>query len=178
MKRIMTIALLLAAAMVAMSIPTWRQTIRVSAQEEDSAMVVARSRALTLFGMMGVARGQTARLNVVNLRSVPATDANVDHVTQLPAPLPCHVRLRFLDQRGNTVARSAESILPGDGAFLDLPFHEAIPPGFEGKRFQIRAIVQVLTRSENVRRCATISTVEIFDNETGRTNAIYPEPPR
>ncbi|MGH9969056.1 MAG: hypothetical protein ACREBG_14815 [Pyrinomonadaceae bacterium] len=178
MKRVMTIALLLAVAMVAMSIPAWRQTIRVGAQEEDSVAAVARGRALTLFGMIGLARGQTARLNVVNLRSVPATDQTADQVPQLLATLPCHVRLRFLDQRGNIVARSAESILPGDGAFLDLPFHEAIPPGFEGRRFQIRAIVQVLSRSENARRCATISSVEIFDNETGRTTAIYPEPPR
>ena len=60
----------------------------------------------------------------------------------------------------------------------DLPFHEAIPRGFEGKRFEIRAIVQVLRRPEDTRRCATISTLEIFDSETGRTNVIYPEPPR
>ncbi len=179
MKKRITTALLLTTALVAFVAPVGSQTIRNRAPEAEAAAPAAgRGRAFTLFGMIGLARGQSARLNVVNLRTVPAPDPTIDDASLVTTPVPCHVRLRFLDQRGNTIARSTESILPGDGAFLDLSFQDAVPPGFEGKRFEIRAIVQVLTRPELTRRCATISTLEIFDNETGRTNVIYPEPPR
>jgi hypothetical protein len=189
MKRRTTIAMLLAltmTALVAIAAPNGWQMTKANAQQEES-ISVARRRAVTLFGLLGLARGQTARLNVVNLRSrsVPAAESTADQVVPASeptehtvAPVPCNVRLRFLDQRGNTIARSVESIMPGDGAFLDMPFHEAIPPGFQGRRFEIRAIVQVLRRPEETRRCATISTLEIFDGETGRTDVIYPEPPR
>lgn len=186
MKRRMTIAMLLAltmAALAAMVAPAGPQMPQANAQQEESAG--ARNRAFTLFGLIGLARGQTARLNVVNLRRVAAAAPTADQTvpasepTTHPVPaVPCNVRLRFVDQRGNTIARSVESIMPGDGAFLDLPFHEAIPPGFDGKRFEIRAIVHVLRRPDETRRCATISTLEIFDNENGRTEVIYPEPPR
>jgi hypothetical protein len=171
-KRIKLIMLIVTLSVAAVFIG--RQAIDVKAQDDEALAVVAPARDVTLFGMIGLARGQVARLNVVNLRSVPAAEPTP---YQVPGPVPCTVRLRFLDQRGNPVARSLESILPGDGAFLDLPFHEAVPPGFQGRRFQIRAIVQVVRQPEDA-RCATISTVEIFDNETGRTSVLYPEEPR
>jgi hypothetical protein len=177
MKRKITITMLLIMTLSAAALLVGRQAIDVNAQDEEALAAVASvpARDATLFGMIGLARGQTARLNVVNLRSIPAADATAYPV---PLPVPCAVRLRFLDQRGNTIARALESILPGDGAFLDLPFHEAIPQGFQGRRFQIRAIVQVVRQPEDARRCATISTMEIFDNETGRTSVLYPEEPR
>ena len=184
MKKRITIATLLTMALVALASSAGWQSISANAQEQEPvAAATARGRAVTLFGLIGVARGQTARLNVVNLRhrSAPAVEPTDDQsVTpvEVAAPVPCSVRLRFLDQRGNTIARSVESIMPGDGAFLDLPFHEAVPRGFNGNRVEIRAIVQVLRRPEETRPCATISTVEIFNSETGRTDAIYPESPR
>jgi hypothetical protein len=176
MKRRIIIGMLIAMAIVATATPVRRESIRANAQQEESLNAAARGRNLTLFGMIGLGRGQTARLNVVNLRSVPALEPATDQVITL---VPCTVRLRFLDQRGNTIARSVEHILPGNGAFLDLPFHEAIPRGFEGKRIEIRAIVRALSPPEDERRsCATLSTLEIFDSETGRTSTIYPESPR
>ena len=189
MKKRMTVAMALAltmAALVVIAAPTGWQSTRANAQQEESIAATSRDRAFTLFGMIGLARGQTARLNVVNLRRVAAAVPAAEEAEstagptahQLVTPVPCNVRLRFLDQRGNTIARSVESIMPGDGAFLDLPFHEAVPAGFEGKRFEIRAIVHVLRRPDETRRCATISTLEIFNNETGHTDVIYPEPPR
>lgn len=176
MKRRITKVMLIAMALIATAIPVSRETIRANAQQEESAEVATRGRDLTFFGMIGLARGQTARLTVFNLRSVPTLEPTPDQVVTL---IPCSIRLRFVDQRGNTIVRSVESILPGTGAFLDLPFHEAIPRGFEGKRIEIRAIVRALSRPEDERRrCATISTLEIFDSETGRTSVIYPESPR
>ena len=175
MKRTIATTILVTMALVAITISVKGQVIQANAQEIESIAVAARGRNVTLFGLIGLARGQTARLNVVNLRSLRPAEPTADQVV---TAVPCSVRLSFLDQRGNVIARSVESILPGDGAFLDLPFHEAIPPGFGGNRFEIRAVVQVLRRPEDERRCVTISTVEIFDSETGRTNTIYPEPPR
>ena len=187
MNRRIAIAMFLALTMiglVALVGPAGQMT-QANAQEEESLSVARRDRAFTLFGLIGLARGQTARLTVVNLRRRAAAEPTAEALAPTSEPtaaqlvtVPCSVRLRFLDQRGNTIARSIETIMPGDGAFLDLPFHEAIPPGFDGKRFEIRAVVHVLRRPDETRRCATISTVEIFDNENGRTNVIYPEPPR
>lgn len=176
MKKRITITMLLLLMLGAAVLLTGRQAITVKAQDDDDEALAAAApaRDVTLFGMMGFTRGQTARLNVVNLRSVPAIQPTPYSV---PVPVPCAVRLRFLDQRGNTIARALEHILPGDGAFLDLPFHEAIPAGFLGRRFQIRAIVQVVRDPGDARRCATISTVEIFD-ENGRTSVLYQEEPR
>jgi hypothetical protein len=176
MKRGITVTMLIAMALVATAVPVSRETLRASAQQEESAEVAASGRNLTLFGMIGLARGQTARLNVVNLRSTPTVELTPDQVVTL---VPCSIRLRFVDQRGNTIARSVENIVPGTGAFLDLPFAEATPRGFEGKRIEIRAIVRALGRPEDERRrCATLATLEIFDSETGRTSVIYPESPR
>lgn len=176
MKRRMIIGMLIGLAIAATAMPVRRESISANAQQEESVYAATRGRNLTLFGMIGLGRGQTARLNVVNLRTVPAIEPVSDQVVTL---IPCSVRLRFLDQRGNTIARSVENIMPGNGAFLDLPFHEAIPRGFEGKRIEIRAIVRPLSPPEDERRgCATLSTVEIFDNETGRTSVVYPESPR
>ena len=187
MKRRITLAMFLTMALIVVAASAEWAAISANAQEQEAIAAAGRGRAVTLFGMIGLARGQTARLNVVNLRgrNLPAAEPTAHEVdpiseaaAQLASPVPCGVRLRFLDQRGNTIARSVESIMPGDGAFLDMTFQEAIPRGFEGKRFAIRAIVQVLRRPEETRPCATISTLEIFDSETGRSDVIYPEPPR
>jgi hypothetical protein len=158
------------------AIPVKHDVLRVNAQQEEMTEPAVRGRNLTLFGMIGLSRGQTARLNVVNLRSTPVVEPSANEVVSL---VPCTVRLRFIDQRGNTITRSVEHILPGNGAFLDLPFHEAVPRGFEGKRTQIRAVARTLGAPEDERRnCTTLTTLEVFDNETGRTNVIYAESPR
>ena len=176
MKRKIVIGIVIGFAIAATAIPVRRESIRAYAQQEESESTPLRGRNLTLFGMIGIGRGQTARLNVINLRKVPAVELASDQVITF---IPCSVRLRFLDQRGNTLVRSVEHILPAHGAFLDLPFQDAIPRGFEGKRIEIRAMVRAVTPQEDERRgCATLSTVEIFDGETGRTIAIYPESPR
>jgi hypothetical protein len=171
-KRII-VGALLGLAIVATANPVKHESIRANAQQEEPVGAPVRGRNLTLFGLIGLSRGQTARLNVVNLRIAPVVEPVADQLINL---VPCTVRFRFLDQRGNTITRSIENILPGNGAFLDLAFHEAVPRGFDGKRVQIRAIVRTLNAPDDERRgCTTLATLEIFDNETGRTSVIYPE---
>src|SRR5437867_13354608 len=72
------------------------------------------------FGMIGIARTQTARLNIV----ATAPDGG-----DLP---PCRVQLQFRDGRGALIKMSDVSLESGQSAFLDLA-HDG------GERRQIRA---------------------------------------
>jgi hypothetical protein len=112
--------------------------------------------------MVGLARGQTASLNVVNL---------------FP-PDPCDVGLTFFDSRGVVLARDAQTLRPGQAAFLDLN-REAV--GDPNIRVQIRAVVQFSSRDclAQVR-----ASLEVYDNDTGKTTLIVahafdpqPDPP-
>ena len=71
-----------------------------------------------LFGMVGLAHGQTARLSVVY---VPPIDPD------LP-PDPCRVRLMFLDGEGAVIRESAVSLAPGQARYLDT-VHDRPSPG-------------------------------------------------
>jgi hypothetical protein len=62
------------------------------------------------FGMVGIADGQTARLNLVNLLTPGAA--------ALP-PGPCRAELQFLDGDGNVVASRLVRLEAGHAAFLD-----------------------------------------------------------
>ena len=62
------------------------------------------------FGMVGIAEGQTARLNLVNLLSPGAAT--------IP-PGPCRAELQFLDGDGNVVASRLVRLEAGHAAFLD-----------------------------------------------------------
>ena len=102
--------------------------------------------------MVGIVEGvQTARLNVVNV-------APADIRTP---PNPCMVELMFFDGEGNMLSEAGIIINDGKAAFHDLRF----PADVEG-RFQIRAEVRVTGEKKS---CDVISTLEIFDNETMKT---------
>lgn len=114
------------------------------------------------FGMVGITRGQTARLNVVDASEV--------------APDPCReVELMFLDSQGNVRLRSSECLAPGHAAFLDLNGNFLEAPGV---RAEIRAMVHVTPPPEPDRnRVKIIASVEVFDNITGKTSFVIGEPP-
>ena len=61
------------------------------------------------FGIVGLVRGQTARLNIVYL---PPVDPD------LP-PGPCRVRLMFLNSQGDVITESDVSLMPGHGGYVD-----------------------------------------------------------
>jgi hypothetical protein len=121
------------------------------------------------FGMVGIAEGQTARLNVVNL-------GNAD--PQSP-PDPCRVELQFFDADGNPIAGSRVRVKPGQAASLDyvatfVPTNvvtDAVTPA----RAEIRPAVNTDT-GLLAPQCR--ATVEIFDNSTGRTAVFIPPPCR
>ena len=129
-------------------------------------------------GMVGITRGQTIRLSLVNL--AVAVDP------QFP-PDPCRVVLTFRDANGRPftnsdgqVIRRAVELQTGQSAFLDLNgdmfagfFTNADTVG--SVRLQLRPFVRVLTQPPDPDAgqyppdpCR--ATVEIYDNASGRTS--------
>jgi hypothetical protein len=118
------------------------------------------------FGMVGIAAGQTARLNIVNLGNGPAA-----------LPPPCRVDLQFFDADGNVLADRAVAVKPGESAALDYvaSFVPTNTTDAVVNRAEIRPAVNTAT-GLLAPPCRT--TVEIFDNATGRTSVFIPPPCR
>ena len=120
------------------------------------------------FGMVGLADGQTARLNLVNL-GIPLADSSF-------AP-PCRAHLKFFDGDGNVLASQRVDLKPGQAAFLD--FAASFTPPVNGTtagplRAEIRGAL-VPIDGDYAPPCR--ATVEIFDNVTGRSSILIPPGP-
>ena len=123
----------------------------------------AQGSSVQRFGMVGLARGQTARLNVVNAQLVRPPDGRGD--------AGCPVELSFIDSVGRTVASGGGTLRAGEAILIDLPFAER-GRGLE-TRLQIRGVVR-----STLGPCADlIATVEIFDTPSGRTTIVLNLPP-
>jgi hypothetical protein len=105
--------------------------------------------------MVGLARGQTARLNVVNIG-----DPNVS---------PCEVQMVFYDSQGKALARDVQMLDPGMATFLDLSYAAIGNPNI---RVQLRAWVKVVVGDPTL----CLASLEIFDEETGRTMVFVDDP--
>jgi hypothetical protein len=120
-------------------------------------------------GLVGLARGETARLHVVNF---------------LP-PDPCHVAMQFLDEQGEVFPGAVAEVDLGVGqaTHLDLPATTAFGNGTASTalRRRFRATVEVSTGpSTNLPPgpCrGIVTTLELFDNLTGRLVAFIPPGP-
>jgi hypothetical protein len=129
------------------------------------------------FGLVGIVRGQTARLNAVNLGG--------------PDTRPCEVEMTFFDDQGDPLAERGIIIIGGKSASLDLSADQLGGPDTRpGERFQLRAVVKALGGPDTKLQCkeVIVTTLEVFDNETGRTTVLLnpalirgvdplPEPP-
>jgi hypothetical protein len=123
------------------------------------------------FGMVGITRGQTVRLNVVNAAQP----------SELP-PGPTRVQLNFVDGDGNTITNPRTgnpvqrevSLQPGHSASLLLNFDEvAADGGSERRRLQLRPVVNVQPDDNGqLPPGPTIPTVEVIDNSDGRTSFV------
>jgi hypothetical protein len=107
-----------------------------------------------VFGMLGVALLDTARLNVV---AYP--------------PTPCIGTIGFVDVNGNQIGNSkAVQLAAGQGAtFLDLPGNAVVSA--LGQRAEVRPVVALTEGS------ACIASVELYGNVTGATHVYYPPTP-
>lgn len=113
------------------------------------------------FGMVGITRGQTARLNVVNIA-----------MESRGSEMMCQAHLMFFDSMGNMLAEGMVNLMPGHAMFHDLN-GDGVLMGREGMRAQIRADVMIIG---DQRTCNVIPTLEIFDNATGMTNFVLTNP--
>jgi len=118
------------------------------------------------FGMVGIAAGQTARLNIVNLGNGPAA-----------IPPPCRATLQFFDDQGNALAERRVRVEAGNATFLDLaptfPPVNGVSDVVSPLRAQIRAAIDT-PDGELAPPCK--ATLELFDNASGRTSILYPPP--
>ena len=122
-------------------------------------------------GMVGLAFGQTARLNVVNVGAAT------------PSPIPCVLVLAFQDADGRILKQMFVSVMAGKAAQLDLTLSDidgkARDQGREvnATRVQIRGIGYnpLLSPGSAIPQplsCNLVPTLEVFDTVTGRTAVI------
>ena len=103
-------------------------------------------------GVVGIAEGQTAKLNVL----YPTVPAPILQVL-------CTATLVIADDQGKIIkSQEAQQLIAGRSVSLDLNADTDLPSGTS--RLQIHALT--LTPNPG---CALIPTLEIIDNATGRT---------
>jgi hypothetical protein len=110
--------------------------------------------------MVGLASGQTARLNVVNIGPTTTT-----------SPIPCVLVLAFLDSDGKILKQMVASLASRKAALIDL----AAVPG--AGRMEIRGIgynplLSPVAAIPQPVSCILVPTLEVFDTETGKTAVI------
>ena len=123
------------------------------------------------FGIVGMAEGQTARLNVLNV-------GGQGQAAQ------CIASLVFLSDQGEVLKVRTLSVLPGRSVSLDLDADTDLELAASQRR-QIRAALAQLpaTGSQENASCVLAPTLEIFDRLTGKTSIIMtnsipiPQPP-
>jgi hypothetical protein len=111
--------------------------------------------------LVGIARGQVARLNVVNLGVFPQ-DPNVP-------PDICRVTLTFVDGGGNVLSQVTKSVDFNRAAFLDLSWSDVPPDPYH--RLQVRALVNVEPNAAG-QFPSLKPTLEVFNTETGMTTIL------
>ena len=120
-------------------------------------------------GMVGLAEGQTARLNVLNPGVLPP----------LATAAICSAQVSFLDSKGAVLKTATISVLPGQSVSFDLN-HDTEVTAID-QRVQIRATLQVpipspiVASPPEVFGCPLIPTLEIFNTDTGRTQIVITE---
>jgi hypothetical protein len=113
-----------------------------------------------LYGLVGFARGQTVRLNVVNTLPPGPTDAEAP-------PDPCRTRLLLFDGEGGLLAEKRADLIPGRSTSLDLGF---VPSDvIAASRMSVRAQVDVFVPPDTPPDPCK-STLEVVDDDTARTN--------
>ena len=113
------------------------------------------------FGAVGIVSGQTARVNVTSLSPAAPSD-------------PTAVEIRFLDSNGGVIRQTTVTLAPGQSALFDFSLAD-VTPAAASSRMQIRAEVEVTVPpvSGETPSSALVSTLEVFDNATGKSSFLY-----
>jgi hypothetical protein len=121
------------------------------------------------FGMVGLAEGQTARLNLLNPGVLPP----------LATGAICSAQVSFLDAKGTVLKTAAISVLPGQSVPFDLNRDTDVTA--TDQRVQIRATIQIpaplpiVATPPQLFGCPLLPTLEIFNRDTGRTQLLITE---
>ena len=133
--------------------------IRARAQAEAHSVPAIQ------FGILGITRGQTARINVANVSS-PGNP--------LSPPDPCRVTMSFVDADGNVLVNNAgqpiqrEVILqPGHAAFLQINGDNLVERN--QARLTFRPVVVVTPIDSTYPPDPCIPTLEVINNTTGHS---------
>jgi hypothetical protein len=118
-------------------------------------------------GMVGIAEGQTARLNTLNPGVAPPAIGVV-----------CSALLNFINGQGTVLKTAVVSVSPGKNAWLDL-FSDRDLGLAADERTQIRATITVPpilppagSTASLPPPCSLIGTLEIFDTLSGKTQVV------
>jgi len=93
------------------------------------------ARPADMFGMVGIARGQAARLNVVSIGNPDFIPPDVGD-----RPSSCQVELGFLDGEGRSLGRTTAALMPGQASFFDV-FFDALVDAGAASRLQVRGFI-------------------------------------
>jgi len=168
-------SLLLAGVVVSVLAVTGMWMGHVHAQTSTPVLYPFGPQVLTL-GMVGLAPGQIARLNALNL---PGCCALADRPTQILS-VPCNMTLSFMDDQGATLKTATMNIDSGKAVHLDLA-HDDVTR--DSSRLQIRGVILpvVTPPAPPVTPgvpipfpfgCSVAPTLEIFDSATGITTTV------
>ena len=112
------------------------------------AVVASPALANPSFGMIGIASGETLRLNVIAFPTGP-----------------CRAQLRFINGAGVQVGPATTvSLAAGQGA-PPLDFYPSSPVIPSGQRMEVRPVVSVISTADTASQC--LATSEVLDNTTG-----------
>jgi hypothetical protein len=142
----------------------------VAGQDTSATFLMSQTRTT---GMIGISAGDSVRINVLN--------------PGLPAPLLgilCFAQLAFVDDQNNQLRDVFYRVLPGHSVSLTLNADSDVTLGSDG-RLEIRGVLRtppllnppppdVLPIPVNT-SCPLVATLEVFNNETGRTRLILPD---
>jgi len=126
-------------------------------------------------GMIGLAEGQTARLNVLN----PGVNPGV--VLPSAVAVICPAILAFIDGGGKVLKTTSVSVNPGQSQPFDL-FSDADLNLALDARTEIRAVITIPgivaagSTAMQPAACTLIGTLEIFDSLSRRTQAVLGGP--
>ncbi|HJQ23112.1 MAG TPA: hypothetical protein VKA60_04295 [Blastocatellia bacterium] len=166
--KLMAIAALLAVATVGVR-------VRARAQTEVAPTVASP---VAHFGLTGITRGQTARINVANVATPPDPNSPPD---------PCRVVMFFVDINGDVLRngdgqpiRREVMLAAGHAAFLQINGSEFVAR--DETRLNFRPVVRVFVSPPDPDRTfppPCVPTLEVIENGTGKTSLLfggYPPP--
>jgi hypothetical protein len=163
----------LIALIALVAIATAGIVIRARAQTDTT---LAESSPVARFGLMGITRGQTARLTLSNVSSPD------DHFFP---PDPCRVIITFVDADGNVLLNSADqpvrrdvTLDPGHSASVQINGDNLVSR--DQTRLSFRPVVRVFVSTNSDGTTPPdpcFPTLEVINNTTGRTTLLNPGTP-